>query len=88
MYVQAVGWQLARKDKIDLDGATLYQKAGMYTCPATVEGQKAFHCCLQIREEPINVSARLILIARLPPRRTPCFAMHSQNSLLYFVCCT
>jgi hypothetical protein len=58
MYVQAVGWQLARKDKIDLDGATLHQKAGLYTCPPTVDGQKPFHCCLQIREEPINVRTR------------------------------
>lgn len=29
MYVQAVGWQLARKDKIDLDSATLHQKQGL-----------------------------------------------------------
>lgn len=55
MYVQAVGWQLARKDKIDLDSETLHQKQGVYTCPPTAEGQKPFHCCLQMREEPINV---------------------------------
>jgi hypothetical protein len=56
MYVQAVGWQLARKDKIDLDSDTLHQKQGLYTCPPTTDGQKPFHCCLQVQEEPINVS--------------------------------
>ena len=55
MYVQAVGWQLARKDKIDLDSDTLHQKQGLYTCPPSTEGQKPFHCCLQVQEEPINV---------------------------------
>lgn len=55
MYVQAIGWQLARKDKIDLDSDTLHQKQGLYTCPPATEGQKPFHCCLQMKEEPINV---------------------------------
>lgn len=59
MYVQAMGWQLARKDKIDLDCETLHQKQGLYTCPPTTEGQKPFHCCLQMREEPINVRSWL-----------------------------
>lgn len=35
MYVQAVGWQLARKDKIDLDSATLHQKQGL--CVSTAQ---------------------------------------------------
>ena len=55
MYVQAAGWALARKDKIDLESATLMEKQGLYTCPAVHAGQKPFHCCLQIKQEPIHV---------------------------------
>ncbi len=57
MYVQAVGWELARKDKIDLEAGNLREKAGLYTCPPTLAGQKPFHCTLNIKEEPINVRA-------------------------------
>jgi hypothetical protein len=69
MYVQAVGWQLARKDKIDLDSDTLHQKQGLYTCPPTTDGQKPFHCCLQVQEEPINVRRsvmHVIMQGRMP----------------------
>ncbi len=55
MYLQADGWQQGRKDKIDLDAGSLKDKAGLYTCPPTAPGQKAFHATLQVRQEPINV---------------------------------
>ena len=64
MYVQALGWALARKDKIDLESSTLMEKQGLYTCPAVHAGQKPFHCCLQIKQEPINV--RLITVHHNP----------------------
>lgn len=61
MYVQAVGWQQGRKDKIDLEAGHLKDKAGLYTCPPAVAGQKAFHATLRVHEEPINVCSRLSL---------------------------
>lgn len=57
MYLHAVGWQIGKKDKIDLEGPKLKEKEGLYTCPPVSLGQKPFHCCLKVREEFIKVSA-------------------------------
>ena len=56
MYLHAVGWQIGKKDKIDLDGPQLKEKEGLYTCPPVNPGQKPFHCCLKVREEFIKVN--------------------------------
>lgn len=56
MYLHAVGWQIGKKDKIDLEGPKLKEKEGLYTCPPLTPGQKPFHCCLKVREELIKVS--------------------------------
>lgn len=55
MYLHAIGWQIGKKDKIDLEGPKLKEKEGLYTCPPTSPGQKSFHCCLKVREELIKV---------------------------------
>ncbi len=55
MYLHAVGWQIGKKDKIDLEGPKLKEKEGLYTCPPVSLGQKPFHCCLKVREEFIKV---------------------------------
>jgi hypothetical protein len=56
MYLQACGWQVGKKDKIDLEGSKLKEKEGLYTCPPIAIGQKPFHCCLKVREELIKVT--------------------------------
>ena len=56
MYVHAVGWQMGKKDKIDLEGPKLKEKQGLYTCPPEQPGQKPFHCCLEVCEEQIKVT--------------------------------
>ena len=55
MYLHVVGWNVAKKDKIDLDGMKLKEKQGLYTCPPIHDGQKPFHCCLEVIEEKIKV---------------------------------
>ena len=55
MYLHAAGWQIGKKDKIDLDGPKLKEKEGLYTCPPIHARQKPFHCCLKVREELIKV---------------------------------
>ena len=60
MYLHAVGWQIGKKDKIDLDGPQLKEKEGLYTCPPVTPGQKPFHCCLKVREEFIKVCLSML----------------------------
>ena len=55
MYLHVVGWNMAKKDKIDLEGMKLKEKQGLYTCPPIHDGQKPFHCCLEVIEEKIKV---------------------------------
>jgi hypothetical protein len=55
MYLHALGWQVGKKDKIDIDGPRLKEKQGLYTCPPSHTGQKPFHCCLEVKEELIRV---------------------------------
>ena len=57
MYVKAIGWKVAMKDKIDLQGSKLKEKQGMYTCPPEKSEQQPFHCCLEVKEELIKVCA-------------------------------
>ena len=51
MTMQAEGWRMAEKDRIDLDCARLRDAQGLITCPPASVGHKPFHCCLQVREE-------------------------------------
>ena len=55
MYMRAVGWNVGRKDKIDLDGPSLKEKQGLYACPPLKDGDKSFHCALEVHEELIKV---------------------------------
>ena len=55
MYMRAVGWNVGRKDKIDLDGPSLKEKQGLYACPPLKDGDKPFHCALEVHEELIKV---------------------------------
>ena len=57
MYMRAVGWNVGRKDKIDLDGPSLKEKQGLYACPPLKDGDKPFHCALEVHEELIKVDA-------------------------------
>ena len=55
MYVHVIGWETAKKDKIDLEGSKLKEKQGLYTCPPSSPNQLPFHCCLEVKEEQIKV---------------------------------
>lgn len=55
MYVHVIGWETAKKDKIDLEGSKLKEKQGLYTCPPSSPQQLPFHCCLEVKEEQIKV---------------------------------
>ena len=55
MYVHVIGWETAKKDKIDLEGSKLKDKQGLYTCPPSSPQQLPFHCCLEVKEEQIKV---------------------------------
>lgn len=55
MYVHVIGWDTAKKDKIDLEGSKLKEKQGLYTCPPSSPQQLPFHCCLEVKEEQIKV---------------------------------
>lgn len=55
MYVHVIGWETAKKDKIDLEGSRLKEKQGLYTCPPSGPQQLPFHCCLEVKEEQIKV---------------------------------
>ena len=57
MYVHVIGWETAKKDKIDLEGSKLKEKQGLYTCPPSSPNQLPFHCCLEVKEEQIKVSS-------------------------------
>ena len=61
MYMRAVGWNVGRKDKIDLDGPSLKEKQGLYACPSpegrgqalplrpgSARGADQGACCLQL----------------------------------------
>lgn len=58
MYVHVIGWETAKKDKIDLEGSRLKEKQGLYTCPPSGPQQLPFHCCLEVKEEQIKVRFR------------------------------
>ena len=55
MYMRAVGWDVGRKDKIDLDGPSLKEKQGLYACPPLRDTDRPFHCALEVHEELIKV---------------------------------
>jgi hypothetical protein len=65
MYLHAIGWQMSKKDKIDLDGPKLKEKQGLYTCPALHDNQKPFHTCLEVQEEKIKVSGPCVCLASI-----------------------
>ncbi|KAL3144165.1 hypothetical protein ABBQ32_003949 [Trebouxia sp. C0010 RCD-2024] len=58
MYVHVIGWETAKKDKIDLEGSKLKEKQGLYTCPPSNPQQLPFHCCLEVKEEQIKVAVK------------------------------
>ena len=58
MYVHVIGWETAKKDKIDLEGSKLKEKQGLYTCPPSSPNQLPFHCCLEVKEEQIKVQSQ------------------------------
>ena len=60
MYVHVIGWETAKKDKIDLEGSRLKEKQGLYTCPPSGPQQLPFHCCLEVKEEQIKVHSCLL----------------------------
>lgn len=62
MYVHVIGWETAKKDKIDLEGSKLKDKQGLYTCPPSSPQQLPFHCCLEVKEEQIKVQQPFTLI--------------------------
>jgi hypothetical protein len=49
LYLQAPGWRVAKKDRIDLDITRLDDAQGLYTCPPLGEGDKPFSCCLGVK---------------------------------------
>ena len=51
LYLQASGWRVAKKDRIDLDITRLADAQGLYTCPPLEEGDKPFSCCLEVKED-------------------------------------
>ena len=51
LYLQASGWRVAKKDRIDLDIATLKDAQGLYTCSPLSEGDQPFSCCLEVKED-------------------------------------
>ena len=55
MYLRALGWDVGKKDRIDLDGPALREKQGLYTCPPLGAGERPFHCALEVHEELIKV---------------------------------
>lgn len=71
MYVHVIGWETAKKDKIDLEGSKLKEKQGLYTCPPSSPNQLPFHCCLEVKEEQIKVSSLIL-------------ASHSADTSLYW----
>lgn len=57
MYLHAIGWQLGKKDKIDLDWQKLRDRQGLYSCPPINENQKPFYCCLEVQEDKLKVNS-------------------------------
>eukprot|EP00884_Botryococcus_braunii_P017936 jgi/Botrbrau1/4826/Bobra.0325s0040.1 len=58
MYLHAIGWQLGKKDKLDLDWQKLRERQGLYSCPPISHNQKPFFCCLEVREDKVKVFNR------------------------------
>ena len=42
---------MAKKDRIDLDIATLKDAQGLYSCSPLSEGDQPFSCCLEVKED-------------------------------------
>lgn len=57
MYMRAIGWEVGKKDKIDLDWQKLRERQGLYSCPSITENKKPFYCCMEVQEEKIKVIA-------------------------------
>ena len=74
MYVHVIGWETAKKDKIDLEGSKLKEKQGLYTCPPSSPQQLPFHCCLEVKEEQIKVQQPFILTLAYLLARISCDA--------------
>ena len=72
MYLQAQGWRVAKKDRIDLTCARLKDAQGLYTCPPSSVGHKPFHCSLQVREDA-HVMHQVLLIALPASSSTVCW---------------
>lgn len=73
MYVHVIGWETAKKDKIDLEGSKLKEKQGLYTCPPSSPQQLPFHCCLEVKEEQIKVQLIHIITLKLESKEVrPC----------------
>ena len=66
LYLQASGWRVAKKDRIDLDIGSLKEAQGLYTCPPAVEGGKAFSCCLEVKEDMQVTRQVLSVLDSLP----------------------
>ena len=77
MYMQAEGWRVAKKDRIDLACARLRDAQGLITCPPPSVGHKPFHACLQVHEE-----AHVLHQAGCPPA---CFAPVSCHHVPFLV---
>ena len=80
MYVHVIGWETAKKDKIDLEGSKLKEKQGLYTCPPSSPQQLPFHCCLEVKEEQIKVQQPFRFILSY-------WGASSQMMSLYLCCC-
>ncbi len=51
LYLQASGWRVAKKDRIDLDILTLKDARGLYTCSPLTAAEQPFSCCLDVKED-------------------------------------
>ena len=61
LYLQASGWRVAKKDRIDLELSSLKDAQGLYTCLPAVEGGKAFSCCLEVKED-MQITRQVFLV--------------------------
>ena len=80
MYVHVIGWETAKKDKIDLEGSKLKEKQGLYTCPPSSPQQLPFHCCLEVKEEQIKVQQIHTITSNWTARK-------SEDQTMSICCC-
>ena len=61
LYLQAPGWRVSKKDRIDLDIAQLSNAQGLYTCPPLTRADQPFSCCLEVKED-MQVTRQVCII--------------------------